>query len=41
MAVRRIVANLKADDPSLARSFYQDLLGLDEGGVEPPGIELV
>lgn len=29
MAVRRIVANLRADDPSLARSFYHDLLGLD------------
>ncbi|OJU01656.1 MAG: glyoxalase [Rhizobium sp. 63-7] len=29
MAVLRIVANLKADDPSLARSFYRDLLGLD------------
>lgn len=28
MAVRRIVANLAAPDPSKARSFYEDLLGL-------------
>ncbi|MBN9137513.1 VOC family protein [Phyllobacterium sp.] len=29
MAVRRIVPNLKASDPELARKFYQELLDLD------------
>lgn len=29
MAVRRIVANLAAADPSRARAFYEDLLGLE------------
>ncbi|RZS69892.1 glyoxalase-like protein [Phyllobacterium myrsinacearum] len=29
MAVRRIVPNLKASDPELARKFYQKLLDLD------------
>ncbi len=29
MAVLRIVANLAAVDPGRARTFYQDLLGLD------------
>lgn len=29
MAVRRIVANLQAADPTAARSFYGDLLGLE------------
>ncbi len=29
MAVRRIVPNLQASDPQLARRFYADLLGLD------------
>lgn len=29
MKVRRIVANLAAADPGRARSFYQDVLGLD------------
>ncbi len=29
MAVRRIVANLQAADPTAAKSFYGDLLGLD------------
>ncbi|MBA8881012.1 VOC family protein [Phyllobacterium myrsinacearum] len=28
MAVRRIVANLKATDPALARTFYEELLDL-------------
>ncbi|MBP1851905.1 VOC family protein [Rhizobium halophytocola] len=29
MQVRRIVANIAAEDPSAARSFYGDVLGLD------------
>ncbi|OVZ59523.1 glyoxalase [Pigmentiphaga sp. NML080357] len=29
MTVRRIVANLAAPDPALARAFYEDLLGLE------------
>ncbi|WP_438750685.1 VOC family protein [Pararhizobium sp. O133] len=29
MTVRRIVANLNAPDPKLARAFYGDVLGLD------------
>lgn len=29
MAVRRIVANVAADDPSAAKKFYGDILGLD------------
>jgi catechol 2,3-dioxygenase-like lactoylglutathione lyase family enzyme len=29
MTVRRIVPNLAADDPSLARAFYEDLLDLE------------
>lgn len=29
MAVRRIVANLRASDPAAARKFYCELLGLD------------
>ncbi|UIF86511.1 VOC family protein [Cupriavidus sp. UYPR2.512] len=29
MKVRRIVANIPAAEPSLARAFYQDVLGLD------------
>jgi lactoylglutathione lyase len=29
MAVRRIVANIAAADPDKARSFYEDLLGLE------------
>lgn len=29
MQVKRIVANLKSTDAALARSFYQDILGLD------------
>ena len=29
MAVRRIVPNLKASDPELARKFYQEFLDLD------------
>lgn len=29
MKVNRIVANLKSNDAALARSFYQDILGLD------------
>lgn len=29
MNVRRIVANISAAEPSLARAFYQDVLGLD------------
>ena len=29
MTVRRIVANLAADDPGKARSFYETLLGLN------------
>lgn len=28
MAVRRIVANISAADPALARAFYEELLGL-------------
>jgi lactoylglutathione lyase len=28
MTVRRIVANLAADDPAQGRAFYEDLLGL-------------
>ncbi|CAM4051483.1 VOC family protein [Bordetella tumbae] len=29
MQVKRIVANLDVPDPSLARAFYQDILGLE------------
>ncbi|WP_269929610.1 VOC family protein [Aminobacter sp. HY435] len=29
MVVRRIVANLRADNPAEARTFYSELLGLD------------
>ena len=29
MKVRRIVANIATPDPSLAKAFYQDVLGLD------------
>ncbi|HWH95884.1 MAG TPA: VOC family protein [Baekduia sp.] len=29
MAVKRIVADLHADDPDASRSFYQDVLGLE------------
>ncbi|MGH6951785.1 MAG: glyoxalase, partial [Vitreimonas sp.] len=29
MTVRRIVANIAASDPAIARSFYERLLGLD------------
>jgi predicted enzyme related to lactoylglutathione lyase len=28
MSVRRIVPNIKSDDPSLSRSFYEGVLGL-------------
>lgn len=29
MAVKRIVANVAVNDPAAAKSFYQDILGLD------------
>lgn len=29
MTVRRIVADIAANDPSIAKTFYRDLLGLD------------
>jgi catechol 2,3-dioxygenase-like lactoylglutathione lyase family enzyme len=30
MKVKRIVANMAASDPAVARSFYGDILGLDQ-----------